>query len=509
MTTKIEYNDLSDEIKSFLSGGGNGNGTGGTFYVDDYIATGEDDNWQSIQNAINDAEASGGGEVVFSCKNYAISNTLVAAKGVLLRGPTRVDLSTNTNGSDISTTTNGPRIIWIGSFGKVMFEVKSDTFGECVWGGGAVDIEWNGSNTAGFGVHLNNTKYSRFRGKVRQVTFAGVQVSSVNGTTSNFSMKNHIESLEFTWGVSDACKDAIGLNLIGNLSNVSATQQLCGDISGLVYNGALVRIAETDNAQFQSVHGVVQSGGSGCAVKIINAGAQPSHHNIFHYVVGPVRQDSGIIGTFFGTYNSEGGGISQLAGNSSWDGELVDYVTGRRFGSRKYKLRDVLAVPAGALTFSSGAADVSLASLWTGKSLGSDVPAECSFMSPPPSDWADGKITGVDVVVGTNGTYGGNCVLELILSATTSQVATITPEKTEISTFSSPIQYVPTKFSFNLGGIPLAYSKGEFIFLRVKRLIYNTGDTTTDGMIILGVNIYYTSTGPNSAGSGHYYVPFW
>ena len=54
MTTKIQYNDLSDEIKSFLSGS---NGRGGTFYVDDYIASGETDNWQSIQNAINDAEA--------------------------------------------------------------------------------------------------------------------------------------------------------------------------------------------------------------------------------------------------------------------------------------------------------------------------------------------------------------------------------------------------------------------------------------------------------------------
>ena len=41
MTTKIEYNDLSDEIKSFLSGMG---GLGVTFYVDDYIAPGEYDN---------------------------------------------------------------------------------------------------------------------------------------------------------------------------------------------------------------------------------------------------------------------------------------------------------------------------------------------------------------------------------------------------------------------------------------------------------------------------------
>ena len=506
MTTKIEYNDLSDEIKSFLYGG---NGVGGTFYVDDYIKPGEDDNWQSIQNAINDAEAAGGGEVVFSCKNYAISNTLIAAKGVLLRGPTRVDLSTNTNGSGLSTTTNGPRIIWIGSFGKVMFEVKSATFGECIWGGGAVDIEWNGNNTAGYGVHLNNTKYSRFRGKVRQVTFAGVQVSSLNGTTGNFSMKNHIESLEFIWGTSDACKDAIGLNLIGNSSNVSATQQLCGDIAGLVYNGPLVHIAETDNAQFQSVHGVVQSGGAGCAIKIINAGAQSSNYNVFHYVCGTVKQDNGITGTFFGTYVSESGGIYQLAGNSSWDGELVDYVTGRRFGSRKYKLRDVLAVPAGALTFSSGAAETSLAYLWNAKSLGSGVPAEFSFTSPPPSDWADGKITGVDVIVSTNGTGGGSSVFELILSTAAYPAAIVTPEKTEILTLLTPLQYAPKKVSFNLGGIPLDYSKDDFIFLRVKRLIDNPGDNTDNGMIILGVNIYYTSTGPNSPGSGNYYIPFW
>ena len=506
MTTKVEYKDLSDEIKSFLSGR---NGRGGTFYVDDYIAPGEDDNWQSIQNAINDAEAAGGGEVVFSCKDYAISNTLIAAKGVLLRGPTRVDLSTNTNGSGLWTTTNGPRIIWIGSFGNVMFEVKSDTFGECVWGGGAVDIEWNGNDTAGMGVHLNNTKYSRFRGKVRQVTFAGVQVSSVNGTTSNFSMKNHIESLEFTWGVSTACRDAIGLNLIGNLSNVSATQQLCGDISGLVYNGALVRIAETDNAQFESVHGVVQSGGSGCAVKIINAGAQGSHHSIFHYVVGPVKQDSGIIGTFFGTYNSEGGGINQLAGNGSWDGELVDYVTGRRFGSRKYKLRDVLSVPAGALTFNAGAADAPLAYVWTGKSLGADVPAGFSYMTPAPGDWADGKITGVDIVVGTNGSAGGSFVLDLKLSTTQLGPPTVTPEMTQTSTFSSPSAFVPTKFIFSWEGTPVPYVKGDYIFLQVNRLIDNLSDTSSNGVIILGVNIYYSSAGPNSPGSGTYYIPFW
>ena len=500
------YVDRSDVV----GGGSGGGGVGGTLYVDDYIEPGEDDNWQSIQNAINDAEASGGGEVVFSCKNYAISNTLVAAKGVLLRGPTRVDLSTNTNGSGLSTTTNGPRIIWIGgTSNSTMFEVKSDTFGECVWGGGAVDIEWNGNNTAGFGVHLNNTKYSRFRGKVRQVTFAGVQVSSANGTTSNFSMKNYIESLEFVWGVSDACKDAMGLQLIGNLSNVPATQQLCGDISGLVYNGALVRIAETDNAQFQSVHGVVQSGGSGCAVKIINAGAQPSNHNVFHYVVGPVKQDNGIIGTFFGTYNSEGGGINQLAGNGSWDGELVDYVTGRRFGSRKYKLRDVLTVPAGALTFNSGAADANFAFIWDGKALGSGVPAGFSLMTPSPGDWADGQITEVEVVVGTNGTAGGTFVLEMKLSTTTSSPATITPEKQQTTTFISPTQYSPTKCVFNLGGTPLAYSKGDFIFLQVNRLIDNPNDDTLNGMIILGVNILYRSTGPNSAGSGNYYIPFW
>lgn len=58
MITKIGYKDLSDEIKSFLSGG---NGIGGTFFVDTYITEGEVDNWQSIQNAINDAEAAGGG----------------------------------------------------------------------------------------------------------------------------------------------------------------------------------------------------------------------------------------------------------------------------------------------------------------------------------------------------------------------------------------------------------------------------------------------------------------
>lgn len=504
MITLIEYNDLSDEIKAAMGGG-----SGSTIYADSYIVAGELDNWQSIQNAIAAAEAAGGGEVVFSCKDYVIGSTLTAIKGVLLRGPTRVDLSTNTNGSGLPGEYNGPRIKWTGALNGVMFELKSATAGECIWGGGAVDIEWNGANLAGIGVHLNNTKYSRFRGKVRQVTFAGVQVSSLNGSTGNFSMKNHIESLEFIWGTAAACEGAIGLNLIGNLSNVPSTQQLCGDISGLVYNGALVRIAETDNAQFESVHGVVQTGGTGSAISIINAGAQGSHHNIFHYAVGVVKIDNGIIGTFFGTYNSEGGGISQLAGTSSWDGEVIDYVTGRRFGSRKYKLRDTLVVPAGGLTFNVGAVDADLAFLWNGKSLGSGVPAGFSLMHPAPSDWADGQIASVEVLVGTNGAAGGNFVLDLKLSTTQFSSATVTPEKTQTTTFISPAQYAPTKCVFTLNNSPLAYTKGDYIFLQINRLPDDSNDTSTNGMIILGVNILYKSTGPTSAGSGTYFIPSW
>jgi hypothetical protein len=377
-----------------------------------------------------------------------------------------------------------------------------------VWGGGSVDIEWNGNDLAAVGVHLDNTKYAIFDGKVRQVTGTGVAVNSVSGSVTNFSMKNHIRSLEFVWGSAAACENANALALGGNTVNVPATQQLIGDVSGLVYNGALVYVAETDNAQFQSVHGSVQAGGTGCSVKLINAGAQPSHHNVFFYCVGPVKSDNGLIGNVFMNYNSEGGSFSQLAGTSSWDGELVDYVTGKRFTSHKYALRDKLSVSSGQFVGDINTVVSDFAFQWHSITLSGTTTQKAACVIPAPYRLEAGVIEGVEVIVGTNGTSAGNYRLALTCSTTVAAGPVVTPEKTDTQTLAAGAQYTPTKYTFTFSP-ELAFANNDHIFLGLSRLGGDALDTNTDAAFILGARILYRSSGPTSSGSGTYSIPAW
>ena len=462
----------------------------------------------AIQAAIDAVASIGGGQVFFEEGVYLITSGLIANIGVILNGQSRTDVSSNTNGSGV--TSARPTIYWGGAAGGYMFTVEPANVGDCVWGGGSIEIEWNGGDAAAVGVHLNNTKYAVFDGKVRQVTFAGVLVDSQNGSVGNFSMKNHIRSLEFVWGVAVACQNANGLYLAGNGTTVPSTQQLVGDVSGLVYNGALVRIGETDNAQFQSVHASVQSPGTGCAVDIRNVGAQPSNHNVFFYCVGPVKFDNGLIGNNFVSYNSEGGGFTQLVGSSNWIGALTDYVTGDQYVSHVWQLRDKISIKSSDLVGESGTTAVTNFCLqWPCLSIAGATDGKAACVIPAPYWLDDGQITGVELVVGTNGTSGGNYVLQVDMSTGTSAAIAVTPERTQSNTVAAGAQYTPTTYTFDFFGVPLPFTKNDHIFLKIRRDGAHIADTNTDTMMILGARILYQGAGPNSAGSGTYYIPNW
>lgn len=478
--------------------------------VKDFGAVGDGltDDTAAIQAAINECVARGGGQVYFDAGVYLITSGLTATKGVVLNGQSRTDVSSNTNGGGVATAR--PMIYWGGPSGGYMYAVRPASIGDCVWGGGSVDIEWNGGDAAAVAVHLDNTKYAVFDGKVRQVTFAGVLVNSASGSVGNFSMKNHIRSLEFVWGTAAACQNANGLALGGNGINVPSTQQLVGDVSGLVYNGALVHISETDNAQFQSVHGAVQSGGTGCAVSIAYAGAQPSHHNVFFYAVGPVKLDNGLIGNNFVTYNSEGGGFTQLAGSSKWVGTLTDYVTGDQYESQKFKLRDKISIKSSDVIGESGkTAIANFCWQWPCVSIDGTADGAAACVIPAPYWLADGAITGVELVVGSNGTSGGAYVLQIDMSTGTTASAAVTPERTQSNTVAAGAQYEPTMYTFDFFGVPLPFTKNDHIFLKIRRDGAHGSDTNTDAMMILGARILYQGTGPSTPGSGTYYIPNW
>jgi hypothetical protein len=473
------------------------------------VGNGVADDTAAIQAAINQVASLGGGEVVFNMGKYLITSGLTARVGVLLNGLVRTDVSSNTNGS--GTTAAKPIMIWGGAADGTMYRIYPAIAGDCVWGGGATNLEWDGGTLAAAGVWLDNTKYATFNGKVRNVRYAGVIVDSTSGSPTNFSMKNQIESLEFIWGVAPACQPAIGLLLSGNgaTGTVPSTQQYIGDLSGLVYNGALAQVAATDNAQFQSIHGVVQTGGTGCSLKLLNTGFQAANHTFVAYCVGPIQQDNGVIGTDLLDYNSEGGGIYQLAGSSTWDGDLIDYATGDRWLSHKWALRDKISVKNSDFVPDTAMTTVQFALQWNGYAYSATTDQTASCVIPSPYWLNNGTIEGVELIVGTNGTSAGNYVIKADMSVGTTAGIAVTPQRTQTQTLAAGAQYTPTTYTFNFAGVPQYFAKYNHIFFKFTRLGTNASDTNTDPMVLLGARVMYVGTGPETGGSGTYYIPAW
>lgn len=484
-----------------------------TVYVEDFGAdpTGTNDSYATIQAAINAVAARGGGVVKFRTGAlYKISAGLFSRQPVLLKADVRGDISTNTNGGGSSTAK--PTILYTGAAGAAMYTVSPAVVGNVVWGGGSDGIEWNGGDLAAYGVLLDNTKYALFDGKVRQVTFAGVALTSASGNVGNFSMKNHIRSLEFVWGTAVVCQNAHGLILGGNGTTVPATQQYIGDVSGLVYNGALVYIAETDNAQFQSVHASVQFPGTGCAVALQFAGSQPSSNNVFFYVAGEFKQQSGLYGNVIFQYVSEGGGIAMQngVGSSKWDGEVTDYVTGKRFKSHVYALRKKLDLRPGDFIGDTGTSSLKLGLQWSTLSFLSSGTGRVSAIIPPLYEINGGVIEGVEVFIGTNGTSSGNYRMQIACSTVTtaSSSGVVTPEVSMLQTLAAPSQYQISKYTFTFSP-ELAIANGNVTLLAIDRLATDVLDTNTDDSIFIGARVLYRGTGPDSAGSGTYFIPEW
>jgi hypothetical protein len=435
-----------------------------------------------------------GGVIQLGRKRYRIDTGLVANAAVLLMGDTLNDITSETAGSGLTK----PQMFWGGAGAGTMFTIEPATTGNVVFGGGSLHIEWHGNHVAATAVHLNNTRYARFDGKVTRVVTAGVVVSSDKGSVSAFSMKNHIQSLEFIWGTAVAAQNAHGLVLRGNGSTVPATQQLLGDIFGLVYNGSLVSVAETDSLQALSVHGVVQSGGTGRAIDLLAGGAQNSDDNMFLYVTGPIRLGNGLAGNRFLHYVTETGGISQSSGSSQWGGTLVDYATGEMFVPRQYALRDRLSIASGQIMGGASTTTGDFAAQWTGTILAESLTRSCSVVIPAPYNFHAGVIESVQVLVGSDGTSAGNYRVRLRAS-TFNNVNAAGPEADMTQTSAAGAQFTLTTITFDLSP-DLAFAKDNNILLRFTREGADAADTNTDDMYVLGMRVNYKSSGPPTDG---------
>lgn len=474
-------------------------------YVAQLGALGGADDGLPIAAAIKSMDLLGGGIVHLDRNLYNTSIKWVANTGVLLKSPIRVDLGSNTNGNIDANTKTVVR--WVGgSDTGTIFTIEPESTGQAIWGGGSENIEYDCNNLIARAVHLNTTKYSLFDGKVRNAISVGLLVSSIKGAAGIFSSNNDIRSLEYIWGTQPATQDSIGLLITGNGTDVPSTQQMVGRVTGLVYNGFLVQVEESDNCHFDVIHSVVQSGGTGGAIWFRDVGFGAANSNVVTYCVGRVHGETGLYGNTLVHYISEGGAIT---GEGMWDGELSDYVTGKRFKSHTYALRDKISITGS--QFVSSSTDIAdfadFAFQWATPQLAELGTNKLSCIIPNTYRFDNGVVEAIELIVGSNGTSMGNYLLETRLSTDVTASGAVTPERSVIKTAPAGAQYTPKTITFDMTDLP--YSNGDHIFLTIERAGGDVADTNTDGMFILGARVLYKGTGPDSAGSGTYFIPEW
>lgn len=446
----------------------------------------------------------GGAIEIDVAASLLLTTPLVAHQPVLLRSSVCGDVAAGTNGS-----ANGkPMIRWGGAADEYMFTIEPATTGNIIFGGGAVGIEWDGATLATAAVHLNNTNRARFDGKVRNVRFAGVFVSALAGSTGNFSMQNRID-LDFVWGASPVCQEAHGVAIVGNGSNIPTTQQQLGLITGLVYNGHLVHITESDNCMVSFVNGAVQAPGTGVAMYLGDNGSQPSNHTLILHLAGKFFQEPTVKGTRLVHYVSEGGGIAS-SGSSNWNGDIFDYATARSFASHQYKLRDWINIRSADFVPGPNTSIVESASQWACLALPNSGSPRGGCTMPPDYDLANGLIETIELYYTTSGSAGGNLALAFTLSTppVDDSARLVTPEHNVTKIVAQAPQNTVKRFSYTLD-TPVTYTLGDIITFAVQRLASDAGDTATDEVIILGARLGYKSNGPDSSGSGTYFIPAW
>lgn len=500
--TKLGTGSSTPVINQALMGSGTGTSAWRTrydFHVTDYGAdpTGNSGSAAAFQAAIDAAEANGGGVVHVAPGLYKINTALVANAGVLLKGPTPADVHTATNGS--GPTNARPIIQWNGSAGATMFTIQPATVGSAVWGGGSVDIEWDAAGVADVAVHFDNTKSAVFDGKIRRTLVAGLKISSISGSISNFSWYNRVESLEFVIAASGAGLASHGLWLMGNEDGtIPSTQQHIMRVFGLYDSGNLIHLTATDNCQFLSVSGAsLSTGSTGKALNIYDSGGTArANHCLFVYFGGKVAIHSDVIGTRFLHYHAESAAMESTG--VYWAADIrANTSPGRLWRSHGYKQRDRLALPAASFLASAAITEEDVASQWRGFSLPASGNSAVSALIPPPYDWYDGDIEAIDIYYSTNGTAGGNVVLAIKAEVEDVATAMSNPSANETATIAQASQWKPVLYTHTFG-TPVAFNHGEFIAISIGRTPLDAADTATDEWIFLGARLWYSADGPPS-----------
>jgi hypothetical protein len=501
----------------------------------DYGAVGDGsaDDTSAIQDAIDAAEADGGGTVEFPMGRYKIAgNGLTVTEAVMLRGIPGGERTSNPNGAGQSK----PGLVWGGAswngVASTMGLYTMIRFGayavpdDYIHGGGVCNLMIDGgANGAAIGIRTSSTTAQEFSFlAIRTCGFAGILIDGANATGDGKALQARcmFRNIKYTWGAGTSNREAgsHGIWLGGGdpvlgVNRANTTQNHFDAIYGLVYNGDLVHIVRSDNNHFTSVQGVTQAGGTGKAVRLANGTTSGANANHFTYVSGDVHAESNTKGNHIQHSISEGMTVTMDSG-AQLHYQAIDYVNYGLWRTHSYLLSDEWHIPVGAFALLGHWAPATagcFALQWDTVLFAHTSSQNCSASLPAPSEWSDGEITGARLYLSTNadpadGVSGVVFEVNLISRGQGYGLSTPIVSQSFGLTLIDIGAYRLNKFDLTFSSA-VAHAKGDWIGIRLKRIHDHGSDTYAGDVCFLGMDLMYTGEGPDSGGSGPYTVGPW
>jgi len=374
-----------------------------------------------------------------------------------------------------------------------MFLFKSATSGNVLWNCGFNGCQLVGNfavaGGATIGVQASSCNSSEFKFSGEGFSVCQLQVDNGNNHITDY---NDID----IWYDSTAnanCTSSVGLNLY---QGVSVTNQGCSlnkiRAFGFVTNtnGILINCGGDNNEFIQ-----VSIGG----IHFLNSGNEFGWNNIVYYCSGNIYSDTGTYGNR--VYGLDGGSDSSinLTGTAQLHYDVMDNVTSGRFTTPTYLMYDIKTLTPWEFYGNTGTPTV-ISSPFTGIALADTNIISTTFAAP--FNWNNGHLIGINIQwaasAAATGTVNLNIESQSVVPGST--LSHVAPQNSIAlsSTAYTANEFVNTKYTF---ATPIAHTLGNMIMLSISRVT----DTYTGTVIIVGVQLIYQCSGPQTGSHTYNY----
>jgi hypothetical protein len=481
------------------------------------VGDGTTDDYQAIQDAIDDAETnSEAGIVYLPGGNYLLKSPLRIERGITLKGASMGDATSGGSPSaGVFTRLTAHEDIDEYPKDGVMLLVKAASPGDRVHNAKIKDIAFFGEHEAKVGIQFSSCincimdhVYIRRCQEHGWLIDDGNYDDTVGKGTSAGNLATFIQT---TAGADET--DSEGMNGITLRSTTGASPTNKYGTTGTTVHRAILttncgnglEIGDHDSGCF--LHVQVPEQGSAEGNGILFRGctdSQPrvSRKNLVLWYHGmKIEAEAGSVANLVRGH-SEGLEID-VASGAAFHYEVLDRVDGDRFETPPYWMMDEVAVPLGFATF--GGTSAAQGSVGTGPDVpcidfpNDDTTSKLDVILPRPFNWNNGKVA--DVVLRLTGdTAGATNDEDVVLQVKTStfqagdNINSSHPEATDTAVVTIAGAYEIVEETVE---VDLDYERGDSVYLEIVRQSDNAQDDYTDDLKLLELIVRHESDGPD------------